>query len=210
MQSSQSVAVEYSARRQVPYIVIMAVALAALIGLGLFGVLPLWLVVAGGVVLAAILAIGITGVLQSARTGTVLAFDGEGLAVSGSGRVPWSALREVVIGPVQPSWLFGTDSLKVVSFVPWPGILLPDPPNARGAAHTFGRQARLRRYGTNLVVNGTALSISVNELVALVEALGGLPVRQLPSRAWRSWLVFIGLAVVVGLVVAIVSGIWGD
>lgn len=201
--------VEYSVRRQLPFLGFFVLLLLALGALWKAEILPGWLATATGSVLAVVLVVGGVEAALSARSGVVLTIDQHGLIVRQSHRIPWSDLKEVVIGPLQPAWLFGSRFVQVVAFVPQPGVDLPDPPSASGNAYTFGRRARLRRYGTNLVINATATNARPEEFAGAAEASGNVPVQRVKGRGQRGWLAIVGVAMVIGLVAGVVAGLSG-
>lgn len=208
--SLPAIDVEYSSRRQLPYLGLIVVLIAALVAAWEFGVLPLWIVVGIGAVVFVILVIGAVEAAQSARSSVVLTLNQQGLTVCGDAFVPWSDLREVVIGPLRPAWLFSSGFVKVIAFMPRAGLSLPDPPSARGTAYTYGWKARVRRYGTNLVISGVALTPTINEVASAAAMLGQVPVRQVEAKIWRGWLVILAVAVVVGMVAGAVAGLTSE
>ncbi|MEY9837120.1 hypothetical protein [Streptacidiphilus sp. EB103A] len=98
--------------------------------------------------------------------------DNRGVTVRGNEVVPWSDLIEVRL-----SLLSGKSSVRVVAFVPRPGVTLPAVPTALLPFRDRARAISLtERFGSPIVVNPVRMGLPTNRIVAAVERLSDLPV----------------------------------
>jgi hypothetical protein len=204
----EALEIDYVARRQVPSLVGLSVFLLLCIAAWVTDVLPGWLAAALTVVLGVVVLYGLLLVRCLASGVRVARLDGAGISVVGAEPVPWSDVREVVLGPVRPAWLLG-GSLRTAAFLPQPGVALPGPPGIDGRQSERGRAARQRLYGTNLMLQTSLMSVDAEQLAVAAQELGGVPVRRVRVRTARLWLLLVGGAVVVGAVAGVVSGLVG-
>ena len=197
--------VGYSARTQVaPLVGLGAFFLAGLLAWVLH-VVPGWIAGADTLLFGGILVYGLVTLRRMRPDVPVVRLDQEGLTVASTPTVPWSDLREVVVGPMRPAWLVGSGRVWVVSFVPREGVELPGPPQPGGRPQGWGRRFRERFYGTNLLLLSSAMTVESSEIAQAAHELGDLPVRHVPFRRNRRWLVIIVGGLLLGLAIGFVS-----
>lgn len=121
--------------------------------------------------------------VQKNRAGPVMVLDSAGVTVGSNPLVGWAEVDRVTVGPLAAGFL--PASLMwgaVVAFIPKPGVEMPPPPGGRRVSaekQAAWRQVRLQRYGTNLTVVPTLMSVTADELVGAAEQWGHLPVMRL-------------------------------
>ena len=199
--------VGYSAHKQVAPLVGLGAFFLAVLLAWVLHVVPGWVAGADTVLFGGILAYGLVTLRRMRPDVPVVRIDGEGLTVASAPTVPWSDLREVVVGPMRPAWLVGSPRVRVVSFVPREGVDLPGPPQPGGQPQAWGRGFRERIYGTNLLLLSSATTVDDREIAQAAHELGDLPVRHVPFRRGRRWLVMIVGGVLLGLAIGFVSGL---
>jgi hypothetical protein len=100
-----------------------------------------------------------------------------GVTVRGHEPVPWSDLAEVRLSPASRK-----SALRVVAFIPRPGVVLPTVPTASFVARPQSRASALtKRFGSPLVVNPLRMGMSADRIAAAVQQLSGLPINPAPS-----------------------------
>ncbi|SDD85528.1 hypothetical protein SAMN04489747_1903 [Auraticoccus monumenti] len=191
--------VSYLARPQLRPLLVLAGFLVLYPVGGLAGIIPFWLACVGIAVMAVIIVIGLVAALRSHGSAPVLCLDPAGVTVAGAPLVPWSDLRGVRMGPMQPSWLVGSTRYVTLALLPRDGVELPGPPHYRGRPQQWGRWQRLRLHGTNLILLPAAMSASAEDIVRAAERWGGLPVEQVPYRPLRTWALLLGVGIAFGL-----------
>lgn len=189
----------YLVRRQLVPTIMLAGFAAYFVVLWSLDHSSLWLLL-GVLEFAAFAVLGVTVVVRMRRSGWVLRLDPTGVTVRGAEQVPWSDLRQVVLGPLKPFPSFTTTRwTQVLAFVPRDGVELPGPPHFRGRPQRWGASIRRRFYGTNLTMLPHAMSVTADELVDAAREWGGLDVRR--SRRLPPV-----VAVLLGIVIVAVLG----
>ena len=168
-----------SARRQLPSLAAIAAFLAAYAALGAAGVLEGWLVWVGVLVFGTVLVVGVVTLLWSRRAPWELRLAPDGVTVRGRDAVPWSDLAEVRVTGLRPRWVFlSSFGVRVVSFVPRPGVELTPLPSARltGPLERWSAGRRASWYGSQLVVLPSGMDASASTIADAVSRLSEVPV----------------------------------
>ncbi|WP_091178176.1 hypothetical protein [Microlunatus flavus] len=200
--------VRWSRSKQVGPLVLLGVFFLAVLLAWVFHVVPGWLGALDTVLFGGVVVYGLVSLRRIRPDVAVARLDEEGVTVPGARTVPWSDLRQVVVGPMRPAWFLGSRRLQVVSFLPHAGADLPGPPGPVNPQR-WGRGFRERLYGTNLLLLSSATSVDGREIAQAAHELGGLPVRHVPFHPVRRWLVVLGGAVVLGVAIAVVRRLVG-
>ena len=168
-----------SVRRQLPSLAAITAFMAAYVALGAAGVLEDWLVWAGVAVFGTVLLIGVVGLLRSRRAPWEVRLGPDGVTVRGQVVVPWRDLEEVRITGLRPRWVFPWSfGVRVVSFVPRPGVQLSPSPLARltGPLEQWSARRRESWYGSQLVLMPSAMDASTDTIADAVHRLSDVPV----------------------------------
>jgi hypothetical protein len=146
------------------FLVYVAIAVLASDTLRLIGV-------AGVIMIGGVLATGALSRVKQLRRGPVaVALNESGVSFYEHDPVAWETLREVRLGPVKPRFLFITQPLYYIAFVPHkttkPRSLSP------------WKRMRTRIYGTTMVLITKTVTPSSEDILAAVERLSEVPVRR--------------------------------
>ena len=170
--------VSQSARRQLPALGFIAVILIGYVLLGVFGVVPGWLMWLGVAVFGVVLLIGSYGLAKARTVQWDLRLDGDGLTVRGHATRPWSDVAEVRVTGMRPRWFFLSSlGFRVVAFVGQSGVELPALPSAEIGGWVRGsRRLAERWYGSQLLLMPSAFDASTDAIVQAVERFSDVPV----------------------------------
>ena len=199
----------YSAKKQVTAVIGLAAFFCAAVLAWVFHVVPGWLGALDTVLFGGVVVVGLVSFRRFRPEVPVTRLDEDGVTVAGAPVVPWSDLREVVVGPMRPAWFLGSRRLQVVSFLPRAGVSLPGPPQPGSKPQAWGRRFRERLYGTNLLLLSSSTSVDGRRIADAAHELGGLPVRHVPHRSAQRWIAMLVGAVVLGLAIGLVSRLVG-
>ncbi|MEC3976190.1 hypothetical protein [Amycolatopsis sp. H20-H5] len=167
-----------SGRGLLPSLAISAGLLVFDVVSGLTGKLPSWLAIASGSLFAGLVVAGVVILARSWNKPWQARLDVDGVTVRGLPLVPWSALAEVRISRLRPSWLTIPRRDRVVVFVPRPGQRVPSVVvygPSRSATSTFGAKTRLRVYGSSFVLVTSLVKATPGEIAAAVRRLSTVP-----------------------------------
>lgn len=196
--------VAYSGRVQLRQLASLALFPIAYALLWKFGNLPNWIAIPGIAVFGVGLVAAVVSARPTSRIGTVVRLDTAGVTVRGVPTVPWRHLQGLVVGPMRPAWLVGSKRNQILAFIPIPGIELPGPPTPGRRPQSWGKNLRLRLYGTNLTIVAQGMTASTGDIAAAAERLGGIPIRTIAFHPARRLAQVAAIGVAAGVVGAIV------
>ena len=109
-----------SVRGQLPALGVLVGFLVFEVVIAVRGLLEPWLAIVCPAVFVVVLAIGVVSVVRSRGKRWQLRCGTDGVEARGFEAVPWSALAEVRISRLRPSWLYSVvpGRYRVVAFVP--------------------------------------------------------------------------------------------
>lgn len=163
------------------------------VAVGLAGRSPsgFWSSIALAVFIVGLFAFQIIRNLRKNGAGPVMILDLAGVTVGSDPLVRWSDVDRISVGPLAAGFLPASLMWgSVVAFVPKPGVAMPPPPGGRRVSaetQAAWQQARLQRYGTNLTVVTTLMSVSTDELVDAAERLGQVTVTRRRPKRGEAW-----------------------